>query len=74
MGSPRQPRGKGDDEQPDDAKVAELARHQHGVVGRHQLRALGLGTRAIQHRIEAGPITPPLPCGTCGAIRNERWR
>jgi very-short-patch-repair endonuclease len=36
--------------------VAELARRQHGVVGREQLRALGLGERAIQHRLEVGRL------------------
>jgi very-short-patch-repair endonuclease len=44
------------DEGPEDAKVAELARRQHGVVGREQLCALGLSERAIQHRLEVGRL------------------
>lgn len=33
-----------------------MARKQHGVVGRQQLRELGLGKDAIQHRIAAGRL------------------
>ncbi len=36
--------------------MAGLARRQHGVVGREQLRALGLSERAIQHRLEVGRL------------------
>jgi very-short-patch-repair endonuclease len=39
-----------------DARVAELARRQHGVVGREQLRALGLGDKAIRHRLAHGRL------------------
>jgi putative AbiEi antitoxin of type IV toxin-antitoxin system len=38
-------------EDPSDGGVAELARRQHGVVGRAQLRALGLGEDAIDWRV-----------------------
>jgi very-short-patch-repair endonuclease len=33
-----------------------LASRQHGVVGRRQLLALGLGRRAIDHRVERGRL------------------
>jgi predicted transcriptional regulator of viral defense system len=33
-----------------------LALAQHGVFGIHQLRALGLGTRAVSHRVTAGRL------------------
>lgn len=36
-----------------DAKVAELARRQHAVLGLGQLRGLGLEARAVQHRAVA---------------------
>ena len=49
-------RGRSREDRPEDAKVAELARRQHGVVGRGQLTALGLGARAIQHRLEVGRL------------------
>ncbi len=45
-----------EEEHPEDAKIGELARRQHGVVGRGQLISLGLGTRAIQHRLEVGRL------------------
>jgi very-short-patch-repair endonuclease len=35
-----------------DAAIAELARRQHGVVGRAQLQELGMGARAIEGRVE----------------------
>jgi very-short-patch-repair endonuclease len=35
-----------------DAAIAELARKQHGVVGREQLLELEMGSRAIESRIE----------------------
>ena len=38
-------------EDPSDRAIAELARRQHGVVGRAQLRALGLGDDAIDWRV-----------------------
>lgn len=39
-----------------DARVAELAARQHGVVARRQLRALGLGEGAIDFRIASGRL------------------
>ena len=39
-----------------DEAIAELAGHQHGVVAREQLVALGVGTRAIEHRLEHGRL------------------
>jgi very-short-patch-repair endonuclease len=41
-----------------DRAVAELAARQHGVVGRDQLGDLGLGRRAIDHRVEHGRLHP----------------
>jgi very-short-patch-repair endonuclease len=38
--------------------VWEVAREQHGVVGRGQLVALGLSRRAIQHRVARGRLHP----------------
>jgi very-short-patch-repair endonuclease len=38
-------------EDPSDRAIAELARRQHGVVGRAQLTALGLGHDAIDWRV-----------------------
>jgi predicted transcriptional regulator of viral defense system len=39
-----------------DAAIAALAEKQHGVVARRQLLALGLGSRAIRHRLECGRL------------------
>lgn len=39
-----------------DPAVADLARRQHGVVARRQLRKLGLGPRAIEHRLQIGRL------------------
>src|SRR5215510_11143322 len=39
-----------------DRQVAGLASRQHGVVARSQLMRLGLGTRAIEHRIAIGRL------------------
>jgi very-short-patch-repair endonuclease len=38
--------------------IAGLAARQHGVVGRQQLLAVGLGSRAIEHRIGSGKLHP----------------
>jgi hypothetical protein len=37
-------------------KAWELARRQHGIVARRQLRALGFNARAIEHRIGRGRL------------------
>lgn len=39
-----------------DEAIAALASRQHGVVARRQLIALGLGRRAIAHRLECGRL------------------
>ena len=39
-----------------DEAIAVLAQRQHGVVARRQLIALGLGRRAIAHRLECGRL------------------
>jgi len=39
-----------------DAAIAALAQRQHGVVSRGQLAGLGLGRRAIGHRLECGRL------------------
>jgi very-short-patch-repair endonuclease/predicted transcriptional regulator of viral defense system len=36
--------------------LAKLAKRQHGVVGRRQLEALGLGEDAIRHRLQLGRL------------------
>jgi very-short-patch-repair endonuclease len=46
--------------------VWDLARRQHGLVTRAQLRALGYGAKAIEHRIAKG-----LACGP-GALLSHR--
>lgn len=40
-----------------DALIAALAGRQHGVVSMRQLRELGLGMGAIQHRLDCGRLT-----------------
>jgi very-short-patch-repair endonuclease len=39
-----------------DARIAELAERQHGVVARRQLEALGVGREAIELRLRAGRL------------------
>jgi very-short-patch-repair endonuclease len=41
-----------------DAEIAALATRQHGVVARAQLTELGLGRRAIGHRLDRGRLIP----------------
>jgi very-short-patch-repair endonuclease len=41
-----------------DGAMASLARRQHGVVARRQLLAFGMGSRAIEIRIERGRLHP----------------
>ena len=40
----------------EDAAIGALAARQHGVVGRHQLIALGLSGAAIDHRLKLGRL------------------
>lgn len=39
-----------------DERISDLASRQHGVVARRQLLALGLGRRAIEHRLSTGRL------------------
>lgn len=39
-----------------DAGIAALAARQHAVFSLHQLEALGLSARAVQHRVDAGRL------------------
>jgi very-short-patch-repair endonuclease len=39
-----------------DAKIAEIARRQHGVISHRQLRSLGLGRGAITWRLQRGRL------------------
>jgi Transcriptional regulator, AbiEi antitoxin/Protein of unknown function (DUF559) len=39
-----------------DEEIADLAREQHGVVGRAQLLAAGMGSRALEGRLERGSL------------------
>jgi very-short-patch-repair endonuclease len=41
---------------PVDAVISALAERQHGVVSRDQLSAVGIGRRAIGHRLECGRL------------------
>jgi len=41
-----------------DRAIGELAERQHGVVTRAQLSELGVGRRAIDHRLELGRLRP----------------
>jgi very-short-patch-repair endonuclease len=50
-------RGKGRND-PADPAIGALAEGQHGVVSRTQLSELGLGRRAIEHRVEVGRLRP----------------
>lgn len=39
-----------------DRRIAELAEAQHGIVGRRQLQAIGVGREAIEVRLRAGRL------------------
>jgi very-short-patch-repair endonuclease len=41
-----------------DGVIADLAARQHGVVSRRQLLAAGMGSRAVERRIESGRLHP----------------
>jgi|tagenome__1003787_1003787.scaffolds.fasta_scaffold20745747_2 hypothetical protein len=60
-----------------DAAIAHLAVRQHGVVARRQLVALGLGRRAIGHRLEQGRLHRVhrgiYPVGHPLLTRHGRW-
>jgi very-short-patch-repair endonuclease len=55
----------------------ELAGHQHGIVTRQQLLALGFGRRSIQHRISRGRLFPVsqgiYAVGWPALSRKRRW-
>lgn len=58
-GSPRSSAGtEGGVVAPPDAAVARIAARQRGVVTRRQLRAAGLGPKAIAHRLQRGRLHP----------------
>jgi very-short-patch-repair endonuclease/predicted transcriptional regulator of viral defense system len=44
-----------------EGEIAELAKRQHGVVGRRQLVDLGLGEKAVEHRVAIGRLHPLHP-------------
>jgi very-short-patch-repair endonuclease len=50
------PREMGREETPLDARVAEVARRQYGVVERTQLLQLGVGEDEIEYRLEIGRL------------------
>lgn len=60
-----------------DAAVAGLAAAQHGVVGRRQLHALGLGRGAIDRRLERGRLHRVhygvYAVGHAALAREGRW-
>jgi very-short-patch-repair endonuclease len=57
--------------------MAGLADRQHGVVGRAQLLDLGIGSRAIEHRLEKGRLHPihrgVYAVGHPRLSRDARW-
>lgn len=65
--------------EPADRRIGELAEGQHGVVTRAQLSELGLGGRAIDHRIAVGRLRPvhrgvyTVTGGPRLLTRNGRW-
>jgi very-short-patch-repair endonuclease len=60
-----------------DAEIAALAARQHGVVARWQLAAIGIGRRAIGHRLERGRLhrvhTGVYAAGHSALTREGRW-
>ena len=60
-----------------DAEIARLAGKQHGVVARRQLVALGLGERAVDHRIAIRRLHPVYTgvyaVGHSVLSRDGRW-
>jgi very-short-patch-repair endonuclease len=57
--------------------VWRIAAEQHGVISRRQLRELGFGRRAIEHRIAIGRLHPVMrgvyAVGRPQLTRNGRW-
>ena len=60
-----------------DELISALAEAQHGRVARRQLLAAGLGSRAIDHRVERRRLHVVLPgvyaVGHRGGTREARW-
>jgi hypothetical protein len=60
-----------------DRRVAELAASQHGMVGREQLRALGLSSSAIGRKVDAGRLhviyRGVYAVGHTAITRQGRW-
>jgi hypothetical protein len=60
-----------------DARVADLARRQHGIVERGQLIALGFESGAIKRRIQAGRLhvihRGVYAVGHAAITRRGRW-
>jgi len=46
---------------PDDEEIASLASRQHGIAARRQLLDLGIGARAIDHRLARGRLRRLYP-------------
>lgn len=57
--------------------VAELARAQHGIVGRGQLLGLGIDSDAVKRRVRAGRLHPIYPgvyaVGHTAITKRGRW-
>ena len=60
-----------------DARIARLAAAQHGVVALRQLRANGIGSGAIYHRVRCGRLHPVhrgvFAVGHARLTREGRW-
>lgn len=68
---------RGEATQTRSAKAWALARRQHGVVSRRQLRALGYSEKAIEHRVATGRLHPLMrgvyAVGRREVRREGRW-
>ncbi len=60
-----------------EGRIARVAERQHGRVSRPQLLALGLGARAIEHRVGSGRLTQlrrgVYSVGVPAATQEGRW-
>ncbi|MGH2992344.1 MAG: type IV toxin-antitoxin system AbiEi family antitoxin domain-containing protein [Solirubrobacterales bacterium] len=60
-----------------DMALARLAERQHGVVARHQLLELGIGSRTIEYRMERARLHPVhrgvYALGRPGLTAHGRW-